>query len=255
MSDEPKGIAVEEPVAPEPEATNTPEAPEVDVDGIMQELSQIGVTTKEKVVGMATASKEAGRLAQMLGEERAARRHAEEETRRLREQRKPEPEYGEYEQQNITKDDIKSAVVDVVNQLFIQPQRKLRQVSAAIQDDEDYKVVEGMFSQHIQNPMIQEAVAQGHTSFEGEYSKIKAEFYKQLAIKGKSALEHLQKTGTKPKTNIPHVESSSGNPVASNSPDDDVRAKLKSMVKPENFSGTNSDIEALVRTKLGDNWW
>lgn len=232
---------IEEPKV-EPKSTETPESAAQD---ILNKLKDLGIDSPDKVDGMATASREAGNLANQLG---TARQELADLRAEMKKSPTPPTEYNEYNEGVDLGSAIQKELGIFMNnyqQKQTQAQQEYLQTMNDISTDADYKMVEDIWNKHCANPKTQLAVQTGQTTPKDEYNKLVRTFYRESLKQSKSVLEGL--VSGKP-TTIPHMESSDTQSIPLPSVNEEQKQKIKDKTDPKKgFSGTDEDIVDLVK--------
>jgi len=237
----------ENPTVDEPTKEQKPTAtPESAAKDIINKLQDLGIDSPEKIDGMATASKEAGNLANQLGEARQMISDLQTQVGNINKPA-PQTEYNEYEQGV----DLGSAIRKELNTFWNDQQNKQTQAQQAylktmndIRTDADYKLVENIWNEHVANPQTQMAVQSGQVNIKDEYGKLVRTFYRESLKQSKTALEGLVKP-----TAAPHMESGETHSTPLPSVDEDRKQRISNLIDPaKGFEGTDENIKALVKS-------
>jgi len=215
---------------------------------ILDELGNLGIDSPEKIHNMAKASSEAGNLARMLGEVRQQN----DEMRRQIQNLSTTPQHHDNDEYGGESIDIRGVIRNELRGFYqdeiIKPQAEMTNrvygELSAIQGDEDYHLVKDMWDEHWQNPSTQHRVQTNQTSPKREYDNLVKTYFRQSFRKTYDALKGVVETKAKP----PHMESGDQSHVVMPTSDDETRDKVKKVVK--NSTGSDSDIEALVKAML-----
>ena len=217
------------------------EAPKGD-DELVEALKELDITNPSQLQGMAQASSEAGRLANMVGELRA--KVTELETRNTP-QPQPEPQgYESYGNDDVVNLDsaIEKGVRKVMNDIATQSQQVQQQAvqrrNADIQrilNDRHYNLMSDAWNTYAQNPTVQQRFASGKSVYE-EYNEFRVEALDRLVRQGGNAAQANRTPGS---DKVPHVETTQqGNPnVLQPNPKDEQIKSLK-----EKWAGNDDDI-------------
>lgn len=223
---------------------------EVDVEGLVAELQKAGVNNPEQLQGKLTASKEAGQLANLLGQANSRIRDLEQQIMSIQQQQ-PQPntyDYGGEEDggvniQEILRQTIREEVLRE-RQLTMQAQQFVNEKWRKIQTDPDYELVKDVWEAKCRNPEFSHAFQTGQVDPVEAYNQTVREYYRGVAKKSLDAIEVLQKGG---KPAAPHVESEAISP--GREPDtSDFEEKLKQYrerVKKEGRLGEDEAVDVL----------
>jgi len=188
---------IEEPIA-EPKVDGT-EAKAPDVESLVKELEKAGVTTTQELQGKLTASKEAGQLANLLGD-------ANKRIENLEQAAKVPPAEPEYDYSEGQPVDIESMLNNVLDKREAQTRQVQQQAMAiwqGIQTDPDYGLVKDVWEAKIKDSNFNMAIQSGKKDVAKEYMETVREYYKGIAKQSLDTITTLQKGGV-PTT--PHVE-------------------------------------------------
>jgi len=192
---------IEEPIV-EPIVEET-EAKTPDIDALVKELEKAGVKTAQELQGKLTASKEAGQLANLLGD-------ANKRIENLEQAAKIPPADPEYDYSDGAPIDIESivekkltSVLDAREAKTRQVQQQAMQIWQGIQTDPDYGLVKDVWEAKIKDPNFNMAIQSGKKDVAKEYMETVREYYKGIAKQSLDTITTLQK-GAVPAT--PHVE-------------------------------------------------
>ena len=219
---EEKVVSEETPTMPEEKPTEADQTPKTEVDDLIAELEKVGITDPEKLQGTIRASKEAGNLANLVGELRA-------EVANLKQgKEKPvqDPEYFESES-----GDLRSMIRDELRGV----QRENAEASAKaqkimlsqykeIKGDSYYSQVKDIWNEKLKDPEFVFDLQSGQTDPLREYDKVVREYLVGIAKRSVDTIKTLQ--GGKPAA--PHMETGARVPGAPEVKDDDKRrGKIK----------------------------
>jgi len=190
---------IEEPtVEPEKEV----EAPKIDVDALVKELEKAGVSTAQELQNKLTASREAGQLANLLGD--ANKRIADlEQAVRQPPAAEQEFDYSEGHDIETIIEKKLTSVLDAREAEARQAQQQAMEIWQGIQTDPDYGLVKDVWEAKIKDPNFNIAVSAGKKDVAKEYMETVRKYYKGIAKKSLDTITTLQKGGV-PTT--PHVE-------------------------------------------------
>jgi hypothetical protein len=205
MSEEKELPQVEEPAKQEAEA--------IDVDGLMAQLEKAGVTNAEDLDGKLTAGAQAGRLAQLLGDER---KRSEELTEKLAQQPRPQPtqdfmDYGEGQTINI-EDAIEKSVTKVFTKQA-ETNRKAQEMQLGqynkITQHPNYGFVKDEFEAKLKDPNYVYQVQAGMIDPVGDFYDTVIKKQQVLMKESHKTIEQLAGGGKPPP---PHVETGERSP-------------------------------------------
>lgn len=223
---------------------------------LLAELEKLGVKKPEQLTGMAVASEQSGKLANMLGE---IRRENQELKRMLQEQQSRRVEtqdpYG-----NPAPVDIGKVVEDAVGKFYqkniLEPQQRaqseFQQHLQEVQEDDHYHILGTQFEQYVANPKVTYSLQTGQTSLAKEYRRFKDRYFTNLLGKVTENYKSLLETGAKPSgvKTPPHMESGESTNYVPPEANPDVKDKLKEVRAKSR--GTEGDIDALLKVLLPD---
>jgi len=188
---------IEEPIA-EPIVDGT-EAKAPDVESLVKELEKAGVTTTQELQGKLTASKEAGQLANLLGDANKRIENLEQAAKMP----PAEPEYDYSEGQPVDIESMLNNVLDKREAQTRQVQQQAMAIWQGIQTDPDYGLVKDVWEAKIKDSNFNMAIQSGKKDVAKEYMETVREYYKGIAKQSLDTITTLQKGGV-PTT--PHVE-------------------------------------------------
>jgi len=188
---------IEEPIA-EPKVDGT-EAKAPDVESLVKELEKAGVTTTQELQGKLTASKEAGQLANLLGDANKRIENLEQAAKMP----PAEPEYDYSEGQPVDIESMLNNVLDKREAQTRQVQQQAMAIWQGIQTDPDYGLVKDVWEAKIKDSNFNMAIQSGKKDVAKEYMETVREYYKGIAKQSLDTITTLQKGGV-PTT--PHVE-------------------------------------------------
>ena len=205
---------VEEPQIDKPveEPVVEPPAGEIDVDGIMAKLNELDKTTPQAIDGMATASKESGRLAQLLGDERKRNEQLQVELNQSR--NAPQPKTNDFDIDNYQEGqpvDIEKAVESAVERVVSKREKiatEANQRSFAEQQsiltDKNYKVPEirAAFEAVRNDPATVMQLQTGQITLSGLWHNVKDSYKDNLLAESRKVIDSLSGKSPAP----PHIE-------------------------------------------------
>jgi len=226
---------VEEPKVEEPKPD--------ELEALVKTLEQAGVKTTKELEGKLTASREAGQLANLLGD--ANKRIADLE----KASRMPpaEPSYDYDEGQPI---DIEAAISKGVNKVLDAREARTRQVQqqamkiwTGIKNDKDYGLVKDVWESKIKDPNFIMEIQAGTKNAADEYMETVRGFYKGIAQQSLDTIKKLQ-GGTAPAA--PHVEGEASMPGMPEQPTgNEIINKAKEKVEKGGRLSVDEEMAAL----------
>lgn len=185
------------------------------VDDLIAELERAGVTNAEDLSGKLRAGSEAGRLAQLLGDERKRSELLQQKLENTGAKPPPQQDFMDYpEGQTI---DIETAIAKGVNKVLDKREAKAREVQQRsieawnrIQTDEDYHLIKDVWEEKLKDPGFVFKVQSGQIDPVSEYQSTLRGFYKTLLKKSHETITTMKGGDLKP----PHVET--GGPTPTN---------------------------------------
>jgi len=192
-----KAEPTEIPTTPEEtpeEKVETQEAPSIDVDGLIAELEKAGVSKPEELQNKFVAAKEAGNLANQLGD---TRRELAEIKTLMASQPKQQKDY-DYEPDNTGLDleEVIGRALDKREQAKARKQAEAQQAILGmwneIQSDDDYSLVKPVWEEKLKDPNFLFQVQQGMANPVKEYNKVVRGYYKGIAKRSVDTIKTLQ---------------------------------------------------------------
>jgi uncharacterized protein affecting Mg2+/Co2+ transport len=187
-----------------------PEIPpekKIDVEGLISELERAGVSNTQELTGKLEASVQAGRLAQLLGEERTRTRQLEDELRKT--SQKPRDDYDV----PSTAIDIESTLERTVNRVLSKrdeaaalKQQRLVDTWNTISGDEDYPLVQPIWEEKLKDPKFVFAIQSGIKNPIDEYTKTVRNYYKNITKRAAETISQLRGGGAGGVGTPPHME-------------------------------------------------
>lgn len=239
----------EAPVISEQPTIEAPEikAPEINKDELLGELTKMGVTKAEDLVGMQRASKEAGNIARMMGEVRQENA----ELKRMLQQLQHSQSAGYQEPSTPPPIDLGQVVrkevttaLSHLTQEQLRAQEQIESELAEIETDRNYQAVADIWQKHVANRATNMRLRRGETSLTKEYYKL-VDIYKDKMIEAHmNALKAVGKTGVKP----PHIEQGETHAPQLPTDDSESRRKLR-RINDERTKGamkSENALEAMV---------
>jgi len=238
---------------PKPEQT-----PEIDVKGLLEELKAAGVQTSEDLQGKLTASREAGQLANLLGEVRQENKNLREMVKQLpRASQTPAAELGNEFNEFMTPDSstlegIVARALDQRDAKYAETQRvaqaQVLQLWNEIQTDSDFPLVKDVWEKRMQDPNFLFQIQNGAIDPLKAYNGLVRDYYKGIVKKSFDTISVLQgKEPIKP----PYVEQPGKGTPPPESPEAKVKMdKLREAVDKGKVLDDDEQIAAL-RAFLG----
>jgi hypothetical protein len=190
---------VETPVEePKAEATG-----QTEIEALLKTLEKAGVTTTQELQGKLTASREAGQLANLLGD--ANKRIADLEQASRMPTAEPEYDYSEgtpIDIESIVEKKL-SSVLDAREAKTRRAQHEAMKIWQGIQTDKDYGLVKEVWEQKIKDSNFNMDIQSGSKNIATEYMETVREYYKGIARQSLETITQLQKGGAMA---TPHVE-------------------------------------------------
>jgi len=233
MSESP---TIEEPIVEEPVV----ETPVDDAHALAERLTELGIDDVTKVEGTVKAAQEAGRLANMLGEERAAKAEVERQLREATSQRVDT----NYDDSSV---DLESVLQRGMEKFWDKKQVDAQKVQQRqmheyqkIRSHKNYALVGKDFEEYTKSPDYQNELMMGKSPSEIFYDMSNDKLREHL-ITMRDAL--LKGTKSPESVDIPHTETSQASPPAAE-PDNEKSDKLKQIKK--DWKGDDSDIKKVL---------
>lgn len=238
---------VEQPVVEAPQEVSAEDTQ----TALLAKLSEMGLENPESIEGMAMASKQAGNLANQLGDARTRAENAEAEVQRLR-ATPPVPQdmdYGETVDLGAMVSKTVRSELNTFATNMAKEQTRMQEAfnreRQAIMGDPDYNNVKDIYEKHMDNPNVQASLNAGTTTRTDEYNKLVRTVYRELLKESHGALNTIKGVATPA---IPHMETSEtlSQPLPSEVAEADK--EIKNVVdKDKGFQGTDEDIQDLVK--------
>ena len=186
---------------------------EVDVDGLMAELTKAGIENPQQLQGKLDAGSEVGRVAQLLGDERKRSRDLEAEIAQL--QAAPVKDEFYYSQENRPID-IEAVIEKKLGNVLDARDAKARKAQEKsyaawnqIQTDEDYHLVKEVWEEKLKDPGFVMKIQNGSLNPVDEYTSTLRKYYKTLLKQSAETITTMQGGKLKP----PHVETGERTPA------------------------------------------
>ena len=211
---------------------------EVDVDGLMAELTKAGIENPQQLQGKLDAGSEVGRVAQLLGDERKRSRDLEAAIEKLQAAPKDEFDYSQ-ESRPI---DLEAVVESKLTKVLDARDAKARKVQEAsyaawnrIQSDEDYHLVKEVWEEKLRDPGFVMKIQNGSLNPVDEYTSTLRKYYKTLLKQSAETITTMKGGDLKP----PHVETSERAPanMVSETPAEPERKKKLKDLKEKTEKG------------------
>lgn len=218
---------------------------EVQVDEkaeLLKELERIGVESTEQLQNMKTASSQVGQMANMVGDLRA-------EITELKSQR-TEPTYqddGTADIARLIEEGVDKAI-EKRTQAQMQAQRAAQQAALrdiqSVQGDQDFPLVQSVWEEHLNSPVVRANLQTGQTTISNEYHKLVRGYYRKIAERSRDVIGSMGEKATPP-----HVESAETNVATPQfSESDEKSEKIKNAQKT--WTGSDRDIDSLLDAVL-----
>ena len=216
---------------------------EIDIDGILAELEKAQVKTTEDLQGKFKASKEAGQLANILGEVR--RENAELRDLIKAQKTAPEDPYGE--QKPV---DLEESIMRAVEKVEAKKEKRNQEVQGkmlemwnAITTDEDYVLVKPVWEEKLKDPNFVFRMQSGQVDPLKEYNKTVKDFLKGMATKAGDTIKAMRGPGVP----VPHTEKGSQIPVVEQdlSAEAEKRKKLREKTSKGHVPTEEEELTAL----------
>lgn len=235
---------------------------EPDVDGLLQTLSQFGIEDPKALSGKLDAGTQAGRLAQLYGEEKGKRAELEARLKELESQPKPRQhdfDYDNYQEGQTI--DIEAAIERSVSKVIEREKAQTRKAQEAnlqrwntINSDPNYGHVKEVWEAKLKDPNFSFKLNQGLVDPVSEYNATVVDYLKTLL---KQSHDTIQKIRGGPK-DAPHVETgerSSANMVSTTPSKSEFQKKIDDAKEKVNKGGVLSSEEEvdLMDTIFGTN--
>ena len=186
--------------------TEAKEEPKIDkdIDGLIAELEKAQVTKVEDLQGKLKASKEAGQLANILGQVRSENQELKELIKSLKTKKDDDVDYGQGQPVDI--EELVSRSVEKVltkkEKAQLENQQRFLETWNTIQSDENYHLVGEVWESKLKDPNFNYQLQSGQVDPVKAYNKIVVDYYKGMAKRSADLIKNL-KTGT---FRAPHME-------------------------------------------------
>lgn len=234
---------------------------EPDVDGLLQTLSQFGIEDPKALSGKLDAGTQAGRLAQLYGEEKQKRGELEARLRELESKPKPRQDFDYDSYQEGQTIDIEAAIERSVSKVIEREKAQTRKAQEAnlqrwntINNDPNYGHVKDIWEGKLKDPNFAFKLNQGLVDPVAEYNTTVVDYLKTLL---KQSHDTIQKIRGGP-MDAPHVESgerTSANMVSTTPSESNYDKKIRLAKEKVAKGGTLSSEEEvdLMDTIFGTN--
>lgn len=229
-----------------------PKPPEIDVDGLLEELKIAGVQTSEDLQGKLTASKEAGQLANLLGEVRLENKELREMVKQIKPAQAvaPETEFTVPEYTTPDSTTLEGIIAKALDQRDVKKAEETRVAQAGvlalwneIQTDSDFPLVKDVWEKRMQDPNFIFQIQNGAIDPLKAYNGLVREYYKGIVKKSFDTINVLQ--GKEP-IKVPHVEQPGKGTPPPETPEAKAKmAKLREAVDKGKVLDDDEQIDAL----------
>ena len=197
-----------EPLAAEEPKVEAEAAPKENVDDLIAELEKAGVKDPKQLQGKLDAGVQAGRLAQLLGDEKKLTAEKDAEIARLKAQPK-EQDWDAYPEGKPI--DIEAAIERSIDKTFSKREQVAKQVQEAsiaaynyIKSDQNFHLVKDVWDEKIKDPAYIYQVQTGQVDPVRDYSNTVVQYFQNVAQRSLETIKELSGGGASP---VPHVES------------------------------------------------
>ena len=199
--------------APTIEQPTTPPPAEIDTKALLDELGKLGVKKPEDLTNIHNASQQVGKAWNEVGTLRQQNEQLLRAMQELKSQvaqpRSHEPDYGTSTEgidiRKVIREETGTVIdskLQDLNRRQFEAQRAVQREYQAIVNDEDFGMVQPIWEKHVANYATQERLQAGETTLKAEYDRTVKTYLKELAIRGRTALEGVAKSTVKQ----PHME-------------------------------------------------
>lgn len=236
--------------------------PEIDVDALLGSLEKAGVRDAKALEGKFEASRQAGNLANQLGNARAEIEKLTQALQSAETRRPAKRSHEDYEdfdmdtgrtvdlEELVTRASSKavSKAIQEERQKQMQAQQYYSQVWNNIQSDQDFPLVREVWEAKMQDPNFFMKVNNGQVDLQREYSETVRGFYKNLLSQARDSINLLK--GKSPAPPGPRVETSGSRGQPQNlvnegggeaTPEQRAQAELLSKTK-KGYRATDDEI-------------
>ena len=232
---------------PNPSQSNAADT-EAELADVMAALKQYELDNPEKIENVVRASQQAGRSAQLLGEQRELVRQLQAELARLQQTRTSNEAL--YTNGEETPVDLKSLIRGELNEFYSGIQKKQTEMTQRqweafneIQSDEDYPIVKNAWEEYIRQPSIVYSFQTGAVDPVKEYNKFVRKFQRKLLHRTKGLLEQVT-SGSK-KITPPFVEQGTNTPDIPTDPTE-LNEKIKTIKQKHKGVGSETGMEEIL---------
>jgi len=216
-----------------------------DVDGLLQTLSQFGIEDPKALSGKLDAGTQAGRLAQLYGEEKQKRGELEARLKELESRQKPSArqdfDYDNYQEGQTI--DIEAAIERSVSKVINKEKEQTRKIQEAnlqrwnqINNDPNYGYVKDVWEAKLKDPNFSFRISQGLADPVAEYNNTVVDYLKTLLKQSHDTIQTIR-GGPKEAPHMETGERSSANMVSETPRESDQEKNLKKL-KEKVDSGT-----------------
>jgi hypothetical protein len=237
-------------------------SPQDEAKALLAELEKVGIKKPEQIVGMAQASYQAGKSAELLG---ASRKEADQLRSRVAEletamsKRQTEPVYGSDGQtidlasliEQKSGNAAEKAVRKVVQEMAENQQKQWHELNS-IRADEDYELVKDVWEKYMITPEAQGKLASGETTLSGLYNNTKVTLLKEMLKKSHGVIKGLTNVVEPGKKPVVHVESGEGRGSPLPTGNEEKEEKINKTVEARKTGRVSSDaaLESIIKTIL-----
>jgi len=229
--------------------TETRQTPNVN-DDITATLQKLGISSKEQIEGMATASKETGRMAQILGDVRQELSQTQAQLRAMQQaqqSRQPEQDlYNDLDERPLTMRELKSFYRDIT-EAQTTAQKQAWGEWSSIQNDPRYPAFKERFEKELQRPENQHALNTGQTNLRTLYKDVVVEGLMGVIVGMKDKIDQTETPG---KRTPPHMESQTPTTPTTEIDKTDIQERLAAATKDR--KGTDDDVRKMLDAILPD---
>lgn len=220
---------------------------EAELADVMAALKQFELDSPEKVENVVRASQQAGRSAQLLGEQRKLVEQLQTEIANLQQARTRDiPNSDSFGEEPV---DLKSLIRGELNEFYGGIQKKQAEATQRqwqafneIQTDEDYPAVQAAWEQYVQQPNVAYSFQSGAADPVKEYNKFVRKFQRKLLHRTRGLLEQVT-SGTKVKP--PFMEHGSNVPEMAPEPTE-TDEKIKEIKTKHKGVGSAAAMEDIL---------
>ncbi len=194
-------LATEEPAAAEA-------APKTNVDDLIAELEKAGVSEPQQLQGKLEAGAQAGKLAQLLGDERKRVTDLQAKLDKVQVQPK-EQDWDAYPEGKPI--DIEAAIERSIDKTFEKREKVAKQVQEAsiaaynyIKSDQNFHLVKDVWDKKVKDPAYIYQVQTGQVDPVRDYSNTVVQYFQNVAQRSLETIKELSGGEAQP---VPHVES------------------------------------------------